>query len=96
MIRALLEITNPAVAPARPENELSREMTTGMSAPPMGSTARIPMTSAIPPRIQKPTASPEVSVQIAAPTAPRVRTPLTTCWPGNWIGRPGTSSSSLA
>jgi hypothetical protein len=47
MIRALLERTKPVAAAARPVNEFSSEITTGMSAPPIGSTAATPIRSAI-------------------------------------------------
>ena len=40
MISTGLSITKPAIAAAVPVNELSSEMTTGMSAPPMGRTMR--------------------------------------------------------
>src|SRR5690606_17362268 len=42
----LLPSTNPVIAAAMPENEFSSEMTTGMSAPPIGMTNSTPMTSA--------------------------------------------------
>ena len=42
MIRTGLPSTKPAIAAAVPVNELSRLMTTGMSAPPMGRTMVIP------------------------------------------------------
>ena len=46
IMSAWLPIVNPAMAAAMPENELSSEMTTGMSAPPMGSTAVTPSSRA--------------------------------------------------
>ena len=46
MIRTGLFSTKPAIATAVPVNELSSEMTTGMSAPPMGSVMVTPNTSA--------------------------------------------------
>ncbi len=46
MMSAELAITNPAIEAATPDSELSSEMTTGMSAPPMGSTASTPSTDA--------------------------------------------------
>ena len=46
MIRTGLFSTKPAIATAVPVNELSSEMTTGMSAPPMGSVIVTPNTSA--------------------------------------------------
>ena len=46
MISAQLPMTNPAMATAVPVNAFSSEMTTGMSAPPIGSTIVTPNTSA--------------------------------------------------
>jgi hypothetical protein len=46
MISRSLPRTKPAIATAVPVNELSREMTTGMSAPPMGSVIVTPKMSA--------------------------------------------------
>ena len=46
MISTGLLMTKPAIAAAVPVNELSSEMTTGMSAPPMGSTIVTPKISA--------------------------------------------------
>ena len=43
MIRTLLPIAKPVADAARPANELSSETTTGISAPPIGSTKRKPM-----------------------------------------------------
>ena len=45
MIRTGLLSTKPAIATAVPVNELSSEMTTGMSAPPIGSVIVTPKTS---------------------------------------------------
>ena len=45
MISAELSITNPAIATAVPVNAFSREITTGMSAPPIGITIDTPNTS---------------------------------------------------
>ena len=42
MISTGLPMTKPAIAAAVPVNEFSSEMTTGMSAPPMGSTSVMP------------------------------------------------------
>ncbi|CAI8162118.1 MAG: Uncharacterised protein [Methanobacteriota archaeon] len=41
-INTLFPIINPVNAAAIPDNELSRETTTGISAPPIGSTIIIP------------------------------------------------------
>ena len=46
MIRAQLPMTNPAMATAVPVKAFSSEMTTGMSAPPIGSTIVTPNASA--------------------------------------------------
>ena len=46
MISTGLPITKPAMAAAVPVNEFRSEMTTGMSAPPMGSTIVTPKMSA--------------------------------------------------
>ena len=45
MISTGLSMTKPAIATAVPVNELSRLMTTGMSAPPIGSTIVTPKIS---------------------------------------------------
>ena len=45
MIRTGLPMTKPAIAAAVPVNELSSEMTTGMSAPPIGRTIVTPKIS---------------------------------------------------
>ena len=42
MIKTLLLRTKPVAAAAKPEQELSRAMTTGMSAPPTGTVSRMP------------------------------------------------------
>ena len=47
MISMLFSSANPAAAAAIPEYEFSNAITTGMSAPPIGMTIMIPMTSAI-------------------------------------------------
>ena len=46
MIRTGLPSTKPAIATAVPVNAFSRQMTTGMSAPPIGRTIVTPKTSA--------------------------------------------------
>ena len=46
MIRTSLPSTKPAIATAVPVNELSSEITTGMSAPPIGRTIVTPNVSA--------------------------------------------------
>ena len=44
-ISATLSSAKPAAAAERPVNALSSEITTGMSAPPIGSTTRLPSTA---------------------------------------------------
>ncbi len=44
--------TKPVIAAAKPENAFSSEMTTGMSAPPIGRTIRTPSRSDNAPTIQ--------------------------------------------
>jgi hypothetical protein len=46
MISAQLPMTNPAIATAVPVNAFSSDMTTGMSAPPIGITIVTPNASA--------------------------------------------------
>ena len=46
MISAQLPMTKPAMATAVPVNAFSSEITTGMSAPPIGITIETPNTSA--------------------------------------------------
>ena len=89
MIRALLSIANPAAAAASPENELSSEITTGMSAPPIGTTASTPTARATPATPQYPAGSAATPPQMAIAMSPAPSRPLTTCWPGNTRGRPG-------
>ena len=48
MMSTLLPMAKPVAEEARPAYELSSEITTGMSAPPMGSTSETPKTSASP------------------------------------------------
>ena len=93
---ALLPITRPAMATAVPVHALSSEMTTGMSAPPMGSTIVTPKPSA---------ASASTAIVVVPPTPATSRPPATAAVaastvvvaraPGNWIGRPGTMPCSL-
>ena len=53
MISTLLCSTKPVAAAARPVNEFSSEMTTGMSAPPIGSTKQDAERAAPAPRTTK-------------------------------------------
>jgi len=82
-IRAKLLSRKPLAATASPVNALSREMTTGMSAPPIGSTNATPRIRARTIKEMK-----ENGIDATASTAmtkPRIaaaRMPLTICCPG--------------
>jgi hypothetical protein len=82
-IRTLLCSTKPVADAARPVNAFNSEITTGMSAPPMGSTKRTPK-SAAQPRTIASSHSSCTPATVAAPTATAVRStsPFTTCCPG--------------
>ena len=89
--------TKPVAAAATPVNAFSSEITTGMSAPPIGRTNSTPNASAPtmittsrisfcgPQRITRPIATSAASSAM-----------LTICWPGYVIGRPPISSRSFA
>ena len=69
MISTGLPSTNPAIAAAVPVNEFRRLMTTGMSAPPIGSTIVIPKIR--PDRTTRPRRTSVVSLlSVIAPAAP--------------------------
>ena len=95
-ISATLSSAMPAAAADRPVNALSSEITTGMSAPPIGSTNMLPSSAAA---IRMPTKShssvlpatimPEKTRQV------RSSARLISCCSGSWIGRPGRISCSL-
>src|SRR4051812_6760053 len=88
--------TKPVAAAASPVKAFSNEITTGMSAPPIGSTNMTPNSAAttiIAARPQKLTAA---IAQIPSATAQTKMSPLTTCWPGNVIGWPLISSCNFA
>ena len=95
-ISATLSSAMPAAAADRPVNAFSSEITTGMSAPPIGSTNMLP-SSAAPTRIARKSSSD--SVPAAMITAQAITTAssamLRNCWPGSWIGRPGRISCSF-
>ena len=84
-IRTLLCSTKPVAAAARPVKAFSSEITTGMSAPPIGSTNRTPNSERG--DDQQPTSSHCVSAPatIATPSATSadaITSALTTFWPG--------------
>ena len=96
-IRTVFESTKPVADAARPVNALSSEITTGMSAPPIGSTNRMPKSSASPTRSHSThwSCTPATSATPRATVASRTAM-LKMFWPGNVIGRPLSSSCSFA
>ena len=96
-IRTLFCSSKPPAATARPVKAFSSEITTGMSAPPIGSTNRTPNSSDAPISTQSSHSSwtPATSA-IPAASAATTMAPLTNCCPGYVIGRPPISSCSLA
>ncbi len=95
-IRATLSSAMPIAAADRPVNAFRSEITTGMSAPPIGSTNRFP-SSAAPIRIARKSSSDSVPAAIITPHAMTTASSakFRICWPGSWIGRPGRISCSL-
>ena len=95
-ISATLSSAIPAAAADRPVKAFSSEITTGMSAPPIGSTNMLP-SSAAATRIttNSPCDSVPAAIAIAQPTATASSPTLMNCWPGSWIGRPGRISWSF-
>src|SRR3984885_1701245 len=86
MISAQLPMTKPAIATAVPVNAFSSEITTGMSAPPMGITMSTPNTRDATTTIHSPA---RLGVESTYPAAARpnaASTRLTTRAPGNVTG----------
>ncbi len=81
-ISALDSMTNPAADAAIPENEFRKEMTTGMSAPPMGSTRTTPSTSATATSTQNTVGPAPATTQTARPSARAASAASPTRWPG--------------
>ena len=98
-ISAVLFSAMPVAAALRPVNALSSEITTGMSAPPIGSTTKLPSTAAASSStMMRPSASEPATIATAQATATSSSTRLSTCCvrPGpKLIGRPGRISWSL-
>ena len=96
-MRTVESRTKPVADAARPVNAFRSEITTGMSAPPIGSTNMTPKTSAsrISATIAHCSSSPATIATPSAAAPPTIST-LTTFWPGKTIGRPLTSSCSFA
>ncbi len=94
-ISTTLSSANPAAAAASPVNAFSSEITTGMSAPPIGSTKRLPSTAepiSTPMKIACEGSSWLIDSETQAARIAASRIPLKMCWPGSRIGRPETSS----
>ena len=86
MISAQLPMTKPAIATAVPVNAFSSEITTGMSAPPIGITMSTPNARDATTTIHSPA---RLGVAITYPPAPSpstASTRLTTRAPGNVTG----------
>ena len=82
-MRRFEPIVNPEAATASPVNELSSEMSTGTSAPPIGQhegDARAGRTSAS--RIQSHASDPVTSSRIATVTTATPSRALSSCWAG--------------
>ncbi len=97
-ISAVLLSAMPAAAADRPVNALSSEITTGMSAPPIGSTIRLPSAAAA---ISRTIMSSSLSLPEAIATAHATATASSArftncCARPIEIGRPGRISWSLA
>ena len=98
-ISATLSRAKPAAAAERPVKALSSEITTGMSAPPIGSTTRLPSSAAASRMAMKIACegSPLLTaMSTQAATMPISSTTLITCCPGTASGRVGIRSWSLA
>ena len=72
----------PDAATARPVKALSREMSTGTSAPPIGSTKATPRTKASASSTHKSTVDPLTRIVTMSTSAAAPKTALMICWPG--------------
>ena len=96
-ISAVLFSAIPVAAADRPVNALSSEITTGMSAPPIGSTIMFPKAAAATrtPRTNSASECTPAASTIAEPTATANSAALMTAWPGSLIGLPGSTPWSF-
>ena len=97
MMSTVLSSAKPVTATATPVNELSSEITTGMSAPPIGNTPSTPSNNAattIPTNAAAETWPSSMNAE--RPTTASNTSALTNCWPAYVIGRPVMSSCSFA
>ncbi len=95
MISAQLPMTNPAIATAVPVNAFSSEITTGMSAPPIGSTIITPNPSDASTTISSAGRLAVLNMNAAVPIAITASTTLRTRPPLKVIGWPGMNPCSL-
>ena len=82
MINRLLSRVNPDAATARPVNELSSEISTGTSAPPIGSTKMTPSTNDSTAVATRRGTFPVTRVPTASATMARATMALITCCAG--------------
>ena len=82
MIKRLEPSVKPDAATASPVKELSSEISTGTSAPPIGSTKAMPKTKATASRTQSRSPSPLTRIVKISASAPSPMTALMICWPG--------------
>ena len=96
-ISAGLLSATPVAAAERPVNAFSSEITTGMSAPPIGSTTALPSSAAASSIRMKISSECEpATITTPSATATAASRQLTGCWAApSVIGRPGRSSWSL-
>jgi hypothetical protein len=81
-IRTLFSSSKPVAAAARPVKALRSEITTGMSAPPIGKTKSTPKTSAPASMIQSSHwRSAPATIAAPMPTSVRKTAALTSFWP---------------
>jgi hypothetical protein len=96
-IRTLFSSSNPVAAAARPVNAFNSEITTGMSAPPIGSTNRTPNNNDPPTSAQiSHCCSAPAAIAIPATNSARKSRAFSGCCNGYTIGRPRISSCSFA
>ena len=88
MIKAFDSMTKPAAAAATPDAEFRKEITTGMSAPPMGSVLVMPSNTAIAAIAQLAAVPSNTTIATAAATAAAARSGSIRRWPGRVMDLP--------
>ena len=94
-ISAQFSMTKPAIATAVPVNAFSSEMTTGMSAPPIGSTIITPKPSEASTTISSAGRLGVLNMYAPEPSATTASAMLSTRPPLKMIGRPGMNPCSF-